>query len=169
MNTEITDNKGRPLTGWIFFDAECRFCVAGRRRWGRIFERRGFGWLPMQTAGTAERLGVTDQELQEEMWLQLADGRKFSGVIAWGALLRSVWWLWPVGFVVALPGCNAAARVLYRWIARNRHCLGGTCTIHSHGKAAARARGLLWFVGLKRKPTQDRKSRPRHQAFFKMP
>ena len=44
--------------GWIFFDAECRFCVASRRRWGRIFERRGFVWVPLQTPGTAERLGV---------------------------------------------------------------------------------------------------------------
>jgi predicted DCC family thiol-disulfide oxidoreductase YuxK len=135
MNTEIPDNKGTKPVGWIYFDAECRFCVAHRRRWGPIFERRGFVWLPLQTPGAAERLGITDSQLRAEMWLQLADGRKFSGVNAWSAQMRRVWWLWPLGVMLAVPGVNAGAKVLYRWIAKNRHCLGGTCTIHSHGKA----------------------------------
>jgi predicted DCC family thiol-disulfide oxidoreductase YuxK len=129
MNTEITDNNAAKPTGWIFFDAECRFCVGNRRRWGPTFERRGFVWRPLQTPGVAERLGVADRQLREEMWLQLAAGRKFSGVNAWGALLRCVWWMWPVGFALALPGFNAAGRALYRWIARNRHCLGGACAL----------------------------------------
>jgi predicted DCC family thiol-disulfide oxidoreductase YuxK len=129
MFTEMTDNKGGTPTGWIFFDAECRFCTAHRLRWGRIFERRGFVWLPMQTPGTAERLGVTDRELQAEMWLQLADGRKFSGVNAWSVQMRYVWWLSPLGVLLGLPGFNTAARVLYRWIAKNRQCLGGACSI----------------------------------------
>ena len=135
MTTEITDARAPQPTGWIYFDAECRFCVAHRRRWGRIFERRGFVWLPLQTAGTAGRLGVTDSQLRSEMWLQLADGRKFNGVNAWSAQMRRVWWLWPLGVMLALPGVNAGARVLYRWIAKNRHCLGGACTIPSRGKA----------------------------------
>jgi predicted DCC family thiol-disulfide oxidoreductase YuxK len=129
MNTEITDNKAKRPAGWIYFDAECRFCVAHRHRWGRIFERRGFVWLPLHTPGPAERLGVTDSRLHAEMWLQLADGRKFSGVNAWSAPMRHVWWLWPLGVLLALPGFNAAARVLYRWIAENRQCLGGACRI----------------------------------------
>jgi len=129
MTTEITDNKAIEPAGWIFFDAECRFCVAHRRRWGRIFERRGFVWLPLQTPGTAERLGISESQLHAEMWLQLADGRKFSGVNAWSAQMRHVWWLWPLGAMLALPGFNAAARGLYRWLAKNRHCIGGQCRI----------------------------------------
>ena len=125
----MTDHKAPKPAGWIFFDAECRFCVANRHRWGRIFERRGFVWRPLQTPGTAERLGVTESQLHAEMWLQLADGRRFSGVNAWGALLRRVWWLWPLGFVLALPGLNAAARAIYRWIANNRYCIAGQCRI----------------------------------------
>lgn len=118
--------------GRVFYDAECRFCVAGRRRWGGLFERRGFAWVPLQTPGTAARLGITENQLRAEMWLQRADGRTFSGVGAWSELLRRVWWLWPLGMLIALPGFNALARLLYRWIARNRHCLGGSCQIHSH-------------------------------------
>jgi predicted DCC family thiol-disulfide oxidoreductase YuxK len=132
--TEITDAKVPPPAGTIYFDADCRFCVANRQRWGLGFERRGFAWLPLQTPGTAERLGITDQALRAQMWLRLADGRKFGGVNAWGLLLRRVWWLWPLGFVLTLPGCNAAGRGLYRWIAKNRQCLGGACTMPAHRK-----------------------------------
>jgi len=63
------------------------------------------------------------------MWLQLADGRKFSGINAWSVQLRRVWWLWPVGAVLALPVFNAMGRAVYRWIAKHRHCIGGVCNI----------------------------------------
>ena len=129
MPTENTDNKAGKPAGWIYFDGECRFCGAQRQRWGRIFERRGLVWLPLQTPGAAERLGVTDAQWRAEMWLELAEGRKLSGVNAWSALMRRVWWLWPLGVLLAGPGFNGAARVLYRWIAKNRQCLGGACNI----------------------------------------
>lgn len=136
MTTEITDKTARPASGWIYFDAQCQFCLAHRRRWGRIFERRGFVWLPLQTPGAARRLGITDSQLREEMWLELADGRKFRGVNAWSAQMRRVWWLWPLGVLLALPGCNAVAQDLYRWIARHRFCLGGTCAVQASGNTA---------------------------------
>jgi predicted DCC family thiol-disulfide oxidoreductase YuxK len=132
MNTEITDNYATIPAGWIYFDGECRFCVAHRQRWGRTFERRGFVWLPLQTPGAAQRLRLTEQQLQAEMWLQLADGRKLGGVHAWSAMLRRVWWLWPLGLLLALPGFNAVGRALYRWIAKRRHCLSGACSISAH-------------------------------------
>lgn len=129
--------------GRVFYDAECRFCVAGRRRWGGLFERRGFVWLRLQTPGTAARLGITEDQLRAEMWLQRADGRTFSGIGAWGELLRSVWWLWPLGMLIALPGVNALARALYRWIAHHRYCLGGRCRIHSHTQAGLHSLDVL--------------------------
>lgn len=155
MNTEITDNAAVRPVGWIFFDAECRFCVGQRQRWGHIFARRGFVWLPLQTPGTARRLGIPESQLKAEMWLQLADGRTLGGVNAWSALLRRVWWLWPLGCLLAGPGGNTAGRVLYQWIARRRHCLGGECRI----------------------PFRDRNNPPasptdhphRHTAFFELP
>lgn len=147
MLTEITDSKINTPSGWIFFDAECRFCVAHRLRWGLIFERRGFVWLPLQTPGTAERLGVTESQLREEMWLLLADGRKFGGVNAWSAQLRHVWWLWPLGFLLTWPGFNAAARAFYRWIAKNRHCLGGACAIPSHRRPRPQSREIRGVAG----------------------
>lgn len=120
------------VRGWVFYDAECRFCVGGMKRWGGLFARRGFVWLPLQTPGAAARLGVTQEQLLAEMWVQLPGGGVVSGVNAWSTMMRAVWWLWPLGVLLAVPGLNAIAGLVYRWIARNRHCLGGTCKIHSH-------------------------------------
>jgi predicted DCC family thiol-disulfide oxidoreductase YuxK len=125
MHTDFTDPKAKHRAGSIYFDGQCRFCVAHRARWGSVFERRGIVWVPLQTPGTAERLGITEAQLQAEMWLQLADGRRCSGINAWSALMRRVWWLWPLGVVLALPGFNAIGRALYREIAKHRHGIGG--------------------------------------------
>ena len=147
MNTEITDNRATQPAGWIFFDAGCRLCVGQRQRWGRMLERRGFAWIPLQTPGTARRLGITEAQLNAEMWLELADGRKFSGLNTWSALMRHVWWMWPLGIVLTLPGFNALGRLVYRWIAKNRSCLGGACQI----------------------PIRHTKKPNRHGAFYELP
>jgi len=129
MHTEITDNKANLPTGWIFFDAECRFCVANRRRWGRIFERPGFVWLPLQTPGTAERLGITPELLMAEMWVLPAGAPPLNGVDAWIGLMRYVWWLRPLAVMLNLPGIKRLAQSVYRSIARNRYCIAGRCRI----------------------------------------
>lgn len=147
MPTDITDNKAAQPTGWIFFDAECRFCVAARRRWGRTFERHGFVWLPMQTPGTTERLGVTPDMLRAEMWVLPAGASPLGGVDAWIGLMRHVWWLKPLAVVLDLPGLKRLAQAVYRWIARHRYCLAGRCRIM---------------------PPQPR-TRHRHAAFLELP
>jgi len=147
MHTEITDNKANLPAGWIFFDAECRFCVANRRRWGRIFERRGFVWLPLQTPGTAERLGVAPELLMAEMWVLPRGAPPLSGVDAWIGLMRHVWWLEPFAVMLKLPGIRRPAQAFYRWVARNRYCIAGRCRI------------------LPRQP----RNRHRHAAFLELP
>ena len=127
MPTEITAHTAPPPTGWVFFDAECRFCASSRRRWGPIFERRGFVWLPLQTPGTVARLGVAPERLMAEMWLLPAGAPPLSGVQAWISLMQHVWWLKPFTAVLVVPGIKHLARVVYRWIARNRRGLGGQC------------------------------------------
>lgn len=132
MNIEITGKRHVNPAGWIFYDGECRLCVASRQRWGRLFESRGFIWLPLQTPGTAERLGVTPAQLMAEMWMLPASGRPAAGIDAWIGLMRCVWWLKPLALVISLPGIRRLARSGYRWLARNRHCIAGQCRIPEH-------------------------------------
>lgn len=134
MNTEKTDNNVNKPAGWIFFDADCRFCVGGRRRWGSVFERRGFVWLPLQTPGAAARLGITQDQLMAEMWVLPASRPPLNGVNAWIELMRRVWWLWPLAVLLRLPGINLIAQGVYRWIARNRYCISGRCEVRPRNR-----------------------------------
>ena len=115
------------LRGEVFYDGECGICSRGAARWGGLFARRGFTWLPLQTPGTSARTGASEAELRAEMKLQFADGRVVGGVAAWAVLFRSVWWLWPLGVVMDLPGVKVLSAAAYRWFARNRHCISGAC------------------------------------------
>jgi predicted DCC family thiol-disulfide oxidoreductase YuxK len=128
VTTEIPDitniNAGR---GWIFYDANCPFCVWGRNRLGRLLESRGFHWLPWQTAGAAQRVGVTASAFDTRMHLLTGDGRVRHNSDALAVMCRAVWWLWPLGMLLGLPGFRQAGRLGYDWFARHRHCLGGRC------------------------------------------
>jgi len=152
VNTEITDKNGKEPTGWILYDAECAFCVSGVKRWNDLFARRGFCWLPLQTPGMAARLGVDESSLNEEMKVLLANERVVGGVDAWALLFRSVWWLWPLGALLHLPGVHWLGAKFYRFIAYNRYCISNACVTH---------RGL----GFRRRKTLPN----RHDAFFKFP
>jgi len=115
-----------PSRGEVFYDGDCAMCSRGAARWGGLFARHGFRGLPLQTPGTAARTGASDAELRAEMKLLLADGRVVGGAHAWAVLFRSVWWLWPLGVLIGLPGLRVLSAAAYRWIARNRYCISGT-------------------------------------------
>lgn len=120
------------MRGEVFYDADCAICSRGAARWGEIFKRRGFHWLPLQTSGTAIRARLSEAELRAEMKLRFADGGVVGGMDVWAVLLRSVWWLWPAGILIGLPGIKNLSAAIYRWFARNRHCISGACRLHSH-------------------------------------
>jgi predicted DCC family thiol-disulfide oxidoreductase YuxK len=115
--------------GWIFYDADCALCVGTMRRVRRLLEKRGFRWVPLQTPGTAVRLGVREVAFETRMHVLTDSGRVYQNADALGALCRSVWWLWPFGALLALPGFLQAGRLGYNWLARNRYCLGGQCDV----------------------------------------
>jgi predicted DCC family thiol-disulfide oxidoreductase YuxK len=142
VHTETTEIKG--IRGWIFYDADCPICLRGRRVWGEIFDRRGFEWLPLQTPDVVGRLGLSEAALLEEMKVQLPDGQVLGGIDSWVVLFRSVWWLWPIGFILSLPGFHALGQRSYRWLARNRYCLGGKCSV----RVKPRRRRTIPFLDL---------------------
>lgn len=137
--SETVEPGGGGPRKWIYYDAACSVCVSGVERWGDLFARRGFVWMPLQTPGAAARLGVSDEDLLAEMHLLLADGRVLRGADAWAAMLRTVWWLWPLGVLLSVPGFREVGRAIYRWVARNRYCVAGKCDLKS-GATALRKR-----------------------------
>ena len=73
-------------------------------------------------------LGLTQAECDEALQWVAADGRVSSGQDAVARMmLASRLWARPLGAALLLPGVNALAGVVYRWVARNRHRFpGGT-------------------------------------------
>lgn len=125
----MTDKTAKRLRGWIFYDAECPICIRGMKRFSGLFARRGFIWVPLQTPGTAARLGVSETALREEMKVLLPNGNVLGGIEAWTVLMRSVWWLVPFAALLRVPGIHWMAARFYQWFARNRYCIGGACEI----------------------------------------
>ncbi|MFN3409532.1 MAG: thiol-disulfide oxidoreductase DCC family protein [Limisphaerales bacterium] len=131
------------IRGRVYYDAQCRFCVGGVRRWGGLFARRGFVWRPLQSPEAPARLGMAPAALRGEMKLQLADGTVRGGADAWATLCLSVWWLAWLGALLRLPGIRTLAAAAYRWVARHRHCLGGGCEIEATVTAPPRHGAFL--------------------------
>ena len=113
--------------GEVYFDATCPLCLSLLARFGDRFRRGGFRFVPLDTPGVADTLGVSAAELSRTMHLRLAGGEVLKGVEAWRELFRAVAWLRPLAGLLGWPGLNGLARAGYRWLAANRHCLSGVC------------------------------------------
>ena len=121
--------------GWIFFDASCPFCTKLAFRVDRLLTGHGYRFLPLQSPGTAERLGVTTHDLLAEMHLLTSSGQRLRGADAFLEIARHLWWARPVAALAKLPWALPLLRRLYSHLAAHRHCLGGRCLIHHARKA----------------------------------
>ena len=90
LTSEFSDGKGRHARGWLFFDAECRFCTSIARWLSPILEGRGFALAPLQDPRVGALLGVSRDELMREMRLLLSDGSQFGGADAVVVLAREI-------------------------------------------------------------------------------
>jgi len=112
----------------FLYDGDCGFCT------------RSVAWLSERTDGSVDfrawqrtdltTLGITPAELEQQAVLVTVDGRRADGHLAIGECLRRS----PardtrlLGRLVLEQPSREVARWVYRWVARNRHRLGGTTT-----------------------------------------
>ncbi len=127
--SEYTDSKGRHARGWLFFDAECKFCTRIARWLAPILERRGLAVAPLQDSRVGALLGLSRFELMREMRFLLSDGSQSGGADAAVALAREVWWARPLVWVSKLPGMMEALRSGYCWVAAQRSCAAARCEV----------------------------------------
>ena len=145
MNAEITDIKNQ--NGLVCFDAQCGFCVNLARRSGPLLQRHGFALVPLQAPWVKDRLAKSDEELRSEMWLIAPRGRVYGGVDALAEIARQIWWAKPVYWLSGVPLVEAVLRSGYRWVARNRSCLGGSCSVPASPNRSV-AGALGWVAAL---------------------
>ena len=125
--SEYTDGKGRHARGWLFWDAECRFCTRFARWLAPYLERRGMALAPLQDPRVGSLLGMPRDELMREMRLLLSDGSQYGGADAAVALAREIWWGRPLLWISKIPGMMEVLRKGYRWVAAQRSCAAEAC------------------------------------------
>lgn len=127
LTSELTDTKGRHARGWLFFDAQCRFCVRFARRSAPILTRRGIALAPLQDPRVGALLGMKRDELMRELRLMMGNGEQFGGAEVIVALSREIWWAKPVAWIANIPGAMRLLRSAYEWAAARRGCTGQEC------------------------------------------
>jgi predicted DCC family thiol-disulfide oxidoreductase YuxK len=127
LASEYTDGKGRHARGWLFFDAECRFCTRIARWLAPIMERRGMALAPLQDPRVSALLGMSRDELMREMRFVLSNGSQFGGADAAVALAHEIWWAHPLIWLSKIPGMMDVLRKGYRWVAASRSCASVSC------------------------------------------
>ncbi|MCX7866201.1 thiol-disulfide oxidoreductase DCC family protein [Limisphaera sp. VF-2] len=105
--------------GWIYYDAQCRWCTRWVRRMGPVWIRRGFQFEPLQSARARAALAGS-AAAADELKVRTSDGRIYGGADALAHLCRAVWWLWACGWLMSLPGIRSLARWMYRQVACRR-------------------------------------------------
>jgi predicted DCC family thiol-disulfide oxidoreductase YuxK len=129
LTSEFTDGKGRHARGWLFFDAECKFCTRIARWLAPMLERRGLALAPLQDPRVGALLDLPRADLMREMRFLLSDGSQSGGADAAVALAREIWWARPLVWISKLPGMMEALRSGYCWVAAQRSCAAEACAV----------------------------------------
>jgi predicted DCC family thiol-disulfide oxidoreductase YuxK len=122
LANEYTDVKSRHARGWLFFDAECKFCIRIARWIAPILAHRGMAVAPLQDPRVGPLLGLGDDELLKELRFLWSDGTQYGGADAIVAVAREIWWAQPLAWFSKLPGAMNLLHTTYRWVAGQRSC-----------------------------------------------
>jgi predicted DCC family thiol-disulfide oxidoreductase YuxK len=133
--SEYTDGKGRHARGWLFFDAECKFCTRTAQWIAPILEKRGMSLAPLQDARVGALLGIPHDELLREIRFLLSDGSQSGGADALVALAKEIWWWRPLVWLARVPGMMEVLRKSYAWVAAQRNCVSASCTVEPHSSS----------------------------------
>jgi predicted DCC family thiol-disulfide oxidoreductase YuxK len=118
----MTDGKGRHARGWLFFDAECEFCIHIAAWMEAPMRRRRLAVAPLQDPRVGALLGLSRKELLRAIRYLSSDGNQYSGADALVALAREFWWARPVVWMARIPGGARVMRAAYGSLARQRRC-----------------------------------------------
>ncbi|KGN40459.1 thiol-disulfide oxidoreductase DCC family protein [Knoellia aerolata] len=114
----------------LLYDGDCGICTRLSRTVTTTVRARrdDFVVSAYQDVADLEALGVTARACDEALQWVSASGRVSSAQDAVArVLLAGRLPFRPVGALILVPGVNALAGVVYRWVALNRHRLpGGT-------------------------------------------
>lgn len=106
----------------VLFDGDCPICRDAVRRLERWDREERLTFLPAQAQEVPHRFPSLSREaLQQSIHLVREDGEIWEGAGALEELVRILpGWDW-AAWLIRLPFARPLARVVYRWVARNRY------------------------------------------------
>jgi len=129
LASEMTDSKGRHARGWLFFDAECKFCTGIAMWLAAPMNRRRLAVAALQDPRVGALLGLSREELLSAIRFVSEDGTQYSGADAVLAVAREFSWARPFLWASRVPGMISVMRAGYRWLAQHRSCTAGYCAL----------------------------------------
>lgn len=105
----------------MLYDADCSLCTAWVRRFEHTLTRHGFAVAPLQD-WNSDNFDLREMRV-------VTPGGTFGGADGIIEIARRIWWGWPLYVLAQIPGVTPLLRMGYRWLAANRHCIGGECRI----------------------------------------
>jgi predicted DCC family thiol-disulfide oxidoreductase YuxK len=114
------------MSGTLFFDGNCGMCTRSRNFLLKLNRTGDLHTEPLQTPGTAERLGVADSNLMDSVrWLD-AEGNVYSGAEAANAAVSVALGTRIPLMIYRIPGIRSLEEAVYRWVADHRYRFPGT-------------------------------------------
>ncbi len=120
--SDMTDRKGPQARGWLFYDADCRFCTGIAACLLRPLAARNLAVAPLQDPRVGLLLSLPQEELLRAIHFVRADGARFAGEDAVLAVAQELWWARPLVWMAQLPGMRHLIKTGYRNVAKRRKC-----------------------------------------------
>ncbi|MBU6222009.1 MAG: DUF393 domain-containing protein [Planctomycetes bacterium] len=121
--------RTKPAHDTVLYDGQCRFCQRRVANLRRLDLGRRLEFVSLHDDRVARDFPeISRERLLEEMFVVDTAGHARSGATALRYLSRKLPPLWPLAPILHIPGSLPAWNWLYRFVARNRMRLSGTCT-----------------------------------------
>ena len=109
----------------LLIDGDCAVCRASRR-WVERHTAPGSVEVVPNIAEVARRSGISKEDLDQQVWVIDADGRRFGGAAAANRVLRETSWGWRrLAALYSVPPIGWLEDWLYAWVAARRGKLFG--------------------------------------------
>lgn len=118
----------RPVRDTVLYDGRCRFCrgqIAVLRRLDVCRSLRFVSLHDPEAGRDFPELGA--DELARQMYVVDTRGRARGGAEAVRYLTRRLPPLWPLALPLHVPGSLPLWTAIYRFVARHRYAIAGTC------------------------------------------
>src|ERR1700754_2210178 len=101
------------MSGVLFFDGECGMCTRSRDFLLKLNRTGDVRTEPLQSAGTAERLGISPDRLMESIWWLDASGKVFGGAEAANAAVSAAVGTRLPLLLYRMPGMRSLQNAVY--------------------------------------------------------